>query len=92
MKYAVAALAIATLVTAVVGAVYWFKSSKVTAVPAWAQMGLSEPGDAEASQMGWLAAMLEASIKSAALNKPAAVWTGAAALLGAATTLASLFV
>jgi hypothetical protein len=92
MKYAVAALAVVTLATALVGAVYWFKSSKVTAVPTWAQLGLAEPGDESASQMAWLAATLEAASKSAALNKSAAVWTGVAAILGAVTTAASLFI
>jgi len=56
-------------------------------IPGWMQAGLSEPGDAEMSHMAWLYAVLEASQKSADLNKRAALWTAGAVVLGAITSI-----
>ena len=91
MKCAAIILAIATLGAAGAGAWYWWRSSKVAPVPTWLRYGGTEPADATSSQMGWLAGLLEAAREAAALNKLAAMWTGCAAVLGAATTIAGLF-
>lgn len=92
MKWIALVLAVATLSTALIGAWYWWRSSKVIPVPTWARFGGVEPGDALSSQMGWLDGSLEAARQSAALNKTAAIWTGCAAILGAVTTVAWLLV
>lgn len=91
-KEIVIGLAATTLATAVIGAFYWWRSSRVNAVPSWSQMGTAEPGDLTLTQMGWLAASIEAALKTAALNKVAAIWTGVSAIFGALTTIGSLSV
>lgn len=88
MMCAVIVLAIVTLGAALIGAWYWWQSSKIVIVPTWGDI---EPGDELSSQMGWIAGSLEASRQTASLNKVAAIWTGFAAILGAITTVTGLF-
>jgi hypothetical protein len=88
MKCAALFLAAATLGTALIGALYWWRSSRVVTSPTWGDI---EPGDELLSQMGWIAGSLEAARQTASFNKVAAIWTGCSAILGAATTIAGLF-
>lgn len=49
----------------------WLMASKIGPEPKWAV----EPAEEMLSQMGWIAALIEASMKSGELNKRAALWT-----------------
>ena len=80
------AVAAAACGTGLRAAYLWWQASRIPVVPAW----YVEPGEAEASMQGWIAALLEASNKSGTQNAAAAVWTawsvglsGVASLLGA---------
>ena len=81
-------LALATLGAGLRGALYWYRSSQVAAVPSWAEHGQAEPADPLQSQMGWLAALIKAGGEAAYFNRWAAIWTAAAVVLGALTTIA----
>jgi hypothetical protein len=81
-------LALATLGTGLRGAWYWYRSSQVIAVPAWAELGQAEPADLLQSQMGWLTALLNASGEAAYFNRWAAIWTAAAVVLGTIAMIA----
>jgi hypothetical protein len=61
MKCAVITLAMGTLGVALIGAWYWWRSSRVITVPTWGDI---EPGDELLSQMGWIAGSLEAARQS----------------------------
>jgi len=84
-------LAVLTFATAIVAAVYWFKSA---AVP---MPQLEEPiasiSDAPEQHIMTAGAnsgiLVRALTRSSGLNKRAAIWTGISALLGAATTVCS---
>jgi hypothetical protein len=64
MKWASVGLALLAAVTGLVAAFYWYRSSKIQIEPTW----LAEPGDTQLSQMGWMAGMMKAFMKSADLN------------------------
>jgi len=76
-------LALAGAVTGLIAARYWFKSSKEPIQPPWP----IEPADAQLSQMGWMAGMMEASTRVAKLNAIAACWTAVSVVFWAASTL-----
>lgn len=82
-----AALIIAGLSTgaALRSAWLWYASSKIEIVPLWQKLGQMEP--VGGSDTHWTIGILEAAQKSAAINGSAARWTGAAAVLGALSTL-----
>lgn len=67
----------AAIITGLIAAYYWYKASRIAVVPSW---GITEPGGAQASQMGWIAGMLDAGKKSADLNKTAALLTAISVL------------
>lgn len=81
-------LAFGTLGAALRSAWYWYRSSQVVAVPAWAELGQAEPADPLQSQMGWLAALVKSSGEAAYYNRWGAIWTAGAVVLGAAATVA----
>jgi hypothetical protein len=83
MKWVSILLALVALGTGAKAAYDWYRSSQVVIVPTWGFAGGAEPADALASQMGWLSGLVEAGQTVAALNKTAAVWTGATAVLSA---------
>ena len=87
MNFPVVILAGLTLVTGLVAARYWYLSSQVPVVPAWAAHGGIEPGNNEHSQSGWIVALMESARESGRLNKIASLWTAAAVVLGAATSI-----
>jgi hypothetical protein len=62
MKCAVITLAIGRLGAALIGAWYWWRSSRVITVPTWGDIEL---GDELLSQMGWIAGSLEAARQTA---------------------------
>lgn len=79
-------LTLAGALTGLLAAWYWFKSSKVTPQPSWQ----TEPGDAQASQMGRMAGMMNASTEVAKLNKIAALLTAVSVLLCAASAIVGI--
>ena len=83
-------LALATFAAGLRGAWYWYRSSQVVAVPSWSALGQAEPTDPLQSQMGWLAALINAASDAAYLNRWAAIWTAGAVAMGAAATLGSV--
>jgi hypothetical protein len=91
MKPVSIALALMGLIVALRAAHHWYKSSQVVSIPPWVAAGGAEPADLQASQMGWLTAILEAVDKSAQLNKSASIWTACAVVLGAASNVAGVF-
>ena len=60
MKTAGMGTALIALISGLIAAWYWYRSSKVQIEPMWPQgsMGLVEPGETEASQDGWIAGTL----------------------------------
>jgi hypothetical protein len=72
MKLASLIVAVISLFTGLASAWYWLKSSKVEVDPKWAV----QPGEFEAVQMGWTAALLSAGLEAAKLNKWAAIYAG----------------
>lgn len=74
------------LATGIIAAVYWLLASNVPIDPGWPKWpnGVSiAPGDAELTQMGWTAAIMENVRQSGRLNAIAARWTAASVFLGA---------
>jgi hypothetical protein len=86
MKYISVAFALGALVTGLKAAFHWYKASEVAIDPGWTQEN-PEPVDEELKQMCWNVAIIDAAQKSAALNKVAALWTAAAVVLGAVSSL-----
>jgi hypothetical protein len=84
-------LALATTISALRAAWYWYKSSQIYAVPDWVEVGREEPTDPLQVQLGWMNALMKASGESAVLNRWGAIWTAGTVVLGAATTLANLW-
>lgn len=92
-------LAIAGLALGLLAAYYWFKSSRIVADPGWwdptARPSLAnelkpmEPVELEDQNREWVAAMLGASAKSAALNARAAKLTAWAIILSCASAVLS---
>jgi len=77
---------ILALIAAGVGlraAYLWYRASQVIPVPLWQV----EPGDTQLSQMGWLAAEMEATRQSGVFNRAAAIWTAWSVVLGAVSAI-----
>jgi len=72
---------------------YWYRSAMVEPMPTWAsgdRLGpLNEPGIEALSQNGWIAGTVQAVSDSARWNKRAALWSAAAVVLTALSSLAS---
>jgi hypothetical protein len=83
MKWASVGLAALATVTGLVAAYYWYRASKIQIEPTW----LTEPGDNQLSQMGWMAGMMRAFMESAGLNKHAAFWTAFSVALTAVSSI-----
>lgn len=66
----------------------WFQASRVVTKPVW---GACEPGEATASQAGWIAGMLNAGAESARLNQRAALVTALAVALSTGSGIIGLF-
>lgn len=65
----------------------WYRASRVATVPVW---GDREPLDVAASQAGWIAGLLQASMESARLNQRAAALTAVAVILSTGASLIGL--
>lgn len=92
MKLAGIGLAVAALVSGIVAAGYWYRSSKLQITPAWGlgSMGeLFQPLEQDDAQQGWIVGMLEASSASADRNAKAAIWTAVSVVLGAISSIVS---
>ena len=85
------ALAISSLVVGLLAARYWYKSSQVPPDPGWSSGDPQDPDDAQRpmepvdrvqANEDWIVAVLDASQKSADLNKKAAILTAWAVVLG----------
>ena len=69
---------------------YWFRSSQISVVPYWEEVGADEPKDPAMSQAGRLNALIKANGESARLNRWGAIWTAGTVVLGAAAMVASV--
>jgi hypothetical protein len=84
MKIASMALAIGSLVTGLVAAWYWYKSSIVKVVPkADGRFG----GGMATATAPWLSGAMVAFAEGARLNKNAALWTAASVVLAALSSI-----
>lgn len=79
------ALALVGLAAALRSAQLWYRTSRVEITPLWETLGQIEP--VGGSDAHWIIGMMAAAQESAALNRSAAIWTGVAALAGAASTV-----
>jgi hypothetical protein len=77
MKWTSNGLAMLAAVTGLVAALYWYRSSTIQITPTW----ITEPGDEQLSQAGWITGALKAFSKSADLNAKAARWTASSVML-----------
>lgn len=66
----------------------WFQASCINTEPVW---GACEPGEAPASQAGWIAGMLRAGAESAQLNRRAAQVTAVAVAFSTSSGVIGLF-
>ncbi|WP_217568776.1 hypothetical protein [Mesorhizobium sp. GbtcB19] len=80
MKDASFVLAVVAAATGLFAAWKWYKASKVEITPLWQQLGVIEPPGGDPN--GWVIGILQASQKSAELNKTAAAWTAISVCLG----------
>jgi hypothetical protein len=83
-------LTLATLGAALRSAWYWYRSSQISAVPYWEEVGADEPKDQAMSQAGRLNALIKANGESAWLNRWGAIWTAGTVILGAMAMVASV--
>lgn len=88
MQIASLIIAFAAFGTGLKAAYDWYRSSQIVVIPTWAIDGGIEPVEGTGSQMGWLAGVIDAGTRSAALNKSAALWTGATVILSAGAGVA----
>jgi len=86
MKSASFVLAIIAAVTGLVAAWKWYRASQVEIIPLWQQLGVIEPPGGDTN--GWVMGILQASQKSAELNKTAAIWTAVSVFFGCLSALA----
>lgn len=87
-------LALATLVSAIIAATYWLKSSLIKMESGYTGEGASITDAPELHIMGTqtdIFKMLAAIGELSRLNKHAAIWTGVSAVLGACTAIIGLF-
>jgi hypothetical protein len=92
MKIASVTLALTALITGIVAAIYWYRSSKLQVVPMWSTLPtgeLFEPLDRQDSQSGWIVGMLQSLSASADLNAKAALWTAASVVFSAISSVLS---
>ena len=75
MKYVGVVISLLACSTGALSAWYWYKSSRVSIVPIWADKYGVEPGDQYASQSGQMAGVIRAASESGRLNKIAALLT-----------------
>jgi hypothetical protein len=85
MKTISIVLATVALVTGLIAAQYWYRSSKVAIDPGWS--GPTEPVLPELQQMGWTVAILKAARDVGDLNKTASLWTATSVAFGAASAI-----
>jgi hypothetical protein len=85
-------LAFAALITGLVGAFYWLKSS-IVPIDRWGRQehpGPFPPHEHQAANTLWQAGMFEAAQKTARLNMKAAFWTAVAVALSGLSSIFSL--
>lgn len=76
-------LALMAFCAGLIAAWFWYRASRVVAVPV--RLGWVEPGSPEATQ--WIGGLLAASNEVARLNKIAALWTAASVMIGVVSNL-----
>lgn len=79
--------AIAALITGLIAAYYWHRSTTVTPNPG----GSVHSGEAEIQDAAWTTAILEANSAAGQFNKIAALWTALTVVLGAASSIFGAF-
>lgn len=97
MKCVSIALALTALVTGLIAAWYWHRSTKIVPDPGWHMPGqpggftrkgyprVPQPADSDAVDRAWNVATMEAITDASDLSKVAALWTAASAVLSAAS-------
>ena len=84
-------LTLATMFAALRSARDRYKSSQISAVPDWVEVGREEPTDPLQVQLGWMNALMKASGETAVLNRWGAIWTAGTVVLGAVTTVVNVW-
>jgi hypothetical protein len=85
MRNSIIALEILGAAAGLYAAYCWWVASTGKIEPGWEV----EPGEAESSQAGWTAGVMNSIVQSTKLNKRAAWWTGLAVLFGAVSSILS---
>ncbi len=85
MSYAAIIFGTAALVCGLIAATQWYRASKIAVVPNFSEL----PEDVGETDFNWalIKAIMIAARETSSLNRLAALWTAAAVLLGAATSL-----
>lgn len=94
MKWAGIALAVLAMISGLVAAWHWRQSAKVPVDPGWGFPGgghAIEPVDQDASNTGWIVALIAAGNAAADLNRKAATWTAVSVAMGALASFVSVF-
>jgi len=83
-------LTLSTLLTGVMSAFYWYKSSKVMVMPMEEMNGELQPLPIETNQTEWLRAVYLGIQKTGSLNKKASIYTASAVSLSVISTLVNI--
>lgn len=86
MWYVGNVLALSALVTGLLAAFYWYKSSNIEVDPGWTPTN-PEPVIQEHRDAAWRTATLRAMTESAKLNKKASLWTALSVALSGASAV-----
>ncbi len=90
MSLIIIILSSGTLLTGILAVYYWWKASKVMAMPMYKENGEFVPLSIDTNQSEWLYALFLGINKSGALNKTAAIWTGISVSLGSLSSIISI--
>jgi hypothetical protein len=89
MRYLCCVFAVISLVSGVVSAYYWYRSSEIKISPAWKP---DIDGDKEKNMMAWVVGNMIALTKSGRYNRIAALWATLAAVAAALASTASVVI
>ncbi len=81
-------LALIAFSSGLMGAWFWYRSSKVVTIPL--RVGRVDPSAPDAAETGWISGLLVAGNEAARLNKIASLWTAASLLERASLRLTPL--
>jgi hypothetical protein len=89
MSYLSLTLSIGAAVCGLCSGWLWYQASRISITPMWSKGGGLEPLDPSQSNAHWIVALLETVEQSSRMNRIAALWTAAAAVLGGAALIVS---